>query len=134
MYDSIPSIPGIIHDDMDLPAAELSSLVDQDGEVLLVADVAGHRDGSLLPVVLVDGVCYGLGLLGVDVADDDLGAFVGEEPGGFGADSLARARDDGCLAGEHAAGEVEVGGDLGGAVGGRHGCGAVVRWTGGGVW
>lgn len=125
MYDSIPSIPRVIHDDMDLPAAELSSLVDQDREVLLVAHVAGDRDGSLLPVVLVDGVCDGLGLLGVDVADDDLGAFVGEEAGGFGTDSLAGAGDDGCLAGEHAFGEIEVGRDLGGAVRGGHGCGGI---------
>ena len=122
MNNPIPRIPSIIHDIMDLPTPELRRLVHQDGEVLLIRDVAGHADGAVPAVRLVD--CFGdsLGFLAVDVTDDDFAAFVCEEAGRFGADALAAAGYYGGLVVEHALRVVEVRGDLGGAVGGRHGC------------
>ena len=50
----------------------------------------------------------GDGRTSVDVADDDFGAFVGEEAGTLCADTLPAAGDDGRLACEQAFGVVEV--------------------------
>lgn len=44
----------------------------------------------------------------IDVADDDLGTFIGKQAGTFCPDALPAAGDDGCLAGEEALRVVEV--------------------------
>jgi hypothetical protein len=45
---------------------------------------------------------------GIDVTDNYFGAFVGEQPGAFGANTLPAAGDDRCLACEQAFGVVQV--------------------------
>lgn len=49
---------------------------------------------------------------GVNVCDYDFCAFIGKEAGGFGADALACAGDDGGLVGEEALWVIEVADDL----------------------
>jgi hypothetical protein len=129
----VPRVAGVVDDDVDLAAAEVGRCFDELREVRRVCHVAGHGDGAVR-VCGVDGggdvvaffyrveanVSFGLlsGLgrrmgwvgerTGVDIADDDFGALISKEAGAFGTDALPAAGDDGCLAGEHALGVVEV--------------------------
>lgn len=108
--DAIVGVAGIVYNDMDLASAELGRLLDQCLDVLAVEHVARHGDGPAAR--RGDTIGYRLRFGRVNIRDDDLRAFVGEESGRFGADPLAAAGDDGDLAGEHTLGVIEVGGDL----------------------
>ena len=92
MDHAVPRISRIVNDDVDFSVAELCGFLDEDREVCWVGDVAGdgERAGSAGRGI-VD--CFGGGVRfgGVDVADYDLGAFVGEEAGAFCANALAGA-------------------------------------------
>lgn len=122
---AVVRVAGVVDNDVDLAAAECGGLADQLLDVAGVEHVARHGEGP--PPGRDDAVGDGLCLGGVNVRDDDQGAFVGEKPGCFGADALAAARDDGDLAGEHALGVVEVGGDLGNPGGHDDGGGGIKR-------
>ncbi|EPE07043.1 transcription factor tfiiic complex subunit [Ophiostoma piceae UAMH 11346] len=107
--DAVPGVAGVVDDNMDLAVAERSGLGNELVNVLLLEEVARHRNG--LAARLVDGLGNGLGLGGVNVGDDDLGALGGKEAGALGTDALGSAGDDGDLALEEAA-ALEVAGDL----------------------
>lgn len=109
--DTVVCVAGIVDNDVNLAPTKLGGLVDQRLNVLRVEHIARHGDRP--PARRVDAVGYGLGFGGVNVRDDDQRALVGKEPGRFGTDALAAARDDGDLADEHTLGVVEVGGNLG---------------------
>ena len=90
MNHAIPRITRIINNNVDLAISECCGFLDQDGEVRRVRDVSWDGDRAVgRSVVDIFGDLLGLG--GVNVADDDFGAFIGEEAGAFGADALARA-------------------------------------------
>lgn len=120
--DAVPRVPRVVDDVVDFPAAELGGFRDQHVEVFRVGDVPRDGDRAVRRGGVDFGGSFG-GFGGVDVADDDLAAFVGEEAGCFRADALAGAGDDCGLVGEHSRGEVEVGGDLRGAGGHFEGIG-----------
>lgn len=88
----VPGVPGVIDDDVDLATSKLGRLVHQHGEVAGVRHIAGHGDGAV-GARIVDGLCDGLGFGGIHVAHHHLCAFVGEEAGAFGSDTLARTGD-----------------------------------------
>ena len=115
--DAVPRVAGIVDNDVDLAVAKLGGATDQRGNVVAVQHITSDGDG--LATRRGDSVGDGLALAGVNVGDNHLGAFFGEETGGLGADALTAASDDGDLAGEHALRVVEVGGELGYSV--RHG-------------
>jgi hypothetical protein len=91
---AIPGIAGVVDDVVDLPAAELGRLLDQDVNVVCIGHVSGYGDCAVRGVG-VDLLCDGRGLCAVDVADNDFAAFIGEQAGGFRADALTRSGDAG---------------------------------------
>lgn len=128
--DPVPSIARIVHDVVDLSTTEFCGLLYQYGDVVGVRDVSRNGDGAV-GIGVVEGLGHRGGFVGVDVADYDFAAFVGEEAGCFGTDALAGAGDAGggglvrvlCdgvgawdvhggLTGQHTLGVVEVAGDL----------------------
>lgn len=86
--DAVPGIPSVIDDDVDLAVAELSSFLNQHGEVVEIGHIAGHRDRTIRQGI-VYGFGNGFGFGAVDITYNDFGAFVGEQPGAFGTNTLA---------------------------------------------
>ena len=93
MNYTIPSIPGIVHDDVDLSVAELGCLLDELVDVRIAQHVT--RDCKSAAAGVVDVLCHLLRLgcnassafgrsrafgrhTGVDVRDDHARALVGE--------------------------------------------------------
>lgn len=109
--DTVVCVAGIVDNDVNLAPTKLGRLLDQRLDVLCIEHIARHRDRP--PARRVDTVGYGLRFGGVNVRDNDQRALVGKEPGCFGTDALAAARDDGDLADEHTLRVIEVGGNLG---------------------
>lgn len=128
MDDTVPGVPGVVDDDVNLATAEGRGLLDEAGDVGLVHDVAGNGQGAAAVGVDLRGDLGRLGcdpdpsaasslhahthtadeaLTGIDVGDDDVGTLVGEEAGGLSADALAGASDDGRLASEETLGVVD---------------------------
>jgi hypothetical protein len=72
---TVPSIPSVVDDDVDLAVAELCSLLHKRVEVLVVEHVAWGGDG--FATALVDGIGDALCLFcfGIVVSRDFLGAF-----------------------------------------------------------
>lgn len=108
--DSVPCETSIVHDYVNLAIAKLRGLLHQLLDVVVLEKVTGNRDG--LASVGIDPIHSSLGFGGVDVRNNNLGSFIGEESGTFGADALGGTGDDDYLAGEKAFGVVEVAGDL----------------------
>jgi hypothetical protein len=90
--DAVPRVPGVVDDDMDLAIAKLRSLGHQHGEVVGVCHVTRDRDRPPRRSV-VDGFGYRIGFCAIHVADDDFGALVREQSGGFLANALPGACD-----------------------------------------
>ena len=80
----VPGVAGVVDDDVDLAVAVLRCGFDQLVHVGGVGHVARDGDGGTR-VCIIDFLGGLVGLCGIDVADDDFGAFVGEEAGCFGA-------------------------------------------------
>jgi hypothetical protein len=88
MNDTIPSVPSVVDDDVDLAIAELRCFLDEHGEVCWICDIARDGDGTVRRG-RIDLFGHAVGFGRVDVADHDFGALVGEEARAFGADALA---------------------------------------------
>lgn len=87
MNHAVPSESRIVNDDMDLASTELGRFLDELVDMCGGEHVAG--DGEGFSARGVNELGDGMGFFAVDVLDDDMGAFAGEELGGFGADTLA---------------------------------------------
>ncbi len=89
---TVPRVTCVVNYDMDLAVAELSCFLHEDREVGRVCDIARDAEGAVRHRG-IDGVSGGRGFRGVDVADYNFGAFVGEEAGAFSPYALPRTCD-----------------------------------------
>ena len=142
MDHTVPGVACVVDDDVDLAVAELCGLLDERVEVLVVEHVSGRSDGLATVLVdgVCDALCFvciamsATSLLAdhsksyvvtwfvmcsctelltaVDIAHNDFGTFIREEPRGLSTNALSRAGHDSRLAIEHAFGVVQVGRDL----------------------
>lgn len=88
--DSVPGIPGVVYYYVDLAIAKLCSLADEDGEVVCVGDVSRYGDCALRAGrSVVDLLCDGVRLGGINIAYHYFRTFIGEKTGALGANPLA---------------------------------------------
>lgn len=85
---AVPRVSGVVDNNMNLAVSKLGRFFHKHFDVVGVRDVAGHAEGSVGGGV-VDCFRHGVGSGAVHVADNHFGAFVGEQAGAFGADSLS---------------------------------------------